>query len=93
MPIAEDQILHVARLAKLNLSPSEPARFSRELTKIIEHFDRLALIDTDKIDIRPQCLSESVLREDIARPSLTVDEALKNAPEKKDNYFIVPRVI
>lgn len=85
--------MRVARLAKLNLSPSEPARFSRELTKIIEYFDRLALLDTAEIDTRPRYLSESVLREDVARPSLKVDEALKNAPEKKDNYIIVPRVI
>jgi len=93
MPIVEDQISHVARLARLNLTPSESAEFSRELTQIIEYFDRLAPIDTDHIDLKPRNSSESALREDTIQPSLTVDEALKNAPEQKENFFIVPRVI
>ena len=85
--------MHLARLAKLSLSPSEPAGYSRELTKIIEYFDCLAIIDTDEIDDAPRSVGGSMVREDAVWASLTAEKALMNAPEKKDNYIIVPRVI
>jgi len=93
MPIAEEQVLHIARLARLKLTPSELAQYSRELTKIIAYIDCLKSIDTENIEISPRFVSLNRLREDKVRSSLPVAEAMNNAPEKKDNYFIVPRVI
>lgn len=93
MPIAKKQIEHIARLARLEFSPEELARYSRELTKIIEYIDRLEAADTSGVDISALSATHDALREDIVRPSLTVNEALKNAPETEDNYFIVPRVM
>ena len=93
MPIAEDQILHVARLARLRLTPSEQAQYPRELTKIIAYIDCLKSIDTENVEITSRFVTLDRLRDDLVRPSLPAEEALKNAPEKKDNYFLVPRVI
>jgi aspartyl-tRNA(Asn)/glutamyl-tRNA(Gln) amidotransferase subunit C len=93
MPIPEKQVAHIARLAKLKLSPSESAKYSRELTRIIDYFDSLAEVDTERVVRAAQLVPLEKLREDIARASLPVEEALKNAPDKKENYFIVPRVV
>jgi aspartyl-tRNA(Asn)/glutamyl-tRNA(Gln) amidotransferase subunit C len=93
MPIAKEQVSHIARLAGLELSPSELAQYSRELTKIVEYIDRLKAADTSGVEISPLSTSHEALRDDVVRPSLPVNEALKNAPETKDNYFIVPRVM
>jgi len=93
MPIAEDQVAHVARLAGLELTPAELTRFSRDLTTIIDYIDRLCEVDTDQDSPVSSNSRRGRLREDAVEPSLTVDEALRNAPRKKDNYFIVPRVI
>ena len=93
MPIAKKQVAHVARLARLELSPEELAQYSRELTKIVEYIDCLEAADTSGVDISAPTVAFVAHRDDIVRPSLTVNEALKNAPETKDDYFIVPRVM
>ncbi len=92
MPIVEEQVSHVAGLARLKLSLEEPAKYSRELTQIIDYIDRLAEVNTEEAEIALRFASLGYLREDIVGSSLPVEKALKNAPEKKENYFIVPRV-
>lgn len=93
MPIGEEQIAHVARLTRLKLSPSELADYSRELTKRVDYFDRLAAVDTKGIEISSRFITRKMLREDVIHSSLPVEEALKNTSEKRDYYFIVPRVM
>lgn len=94
MPISEEQVAHVARLAKLHLTPDELHAYSRELVTIIAYVDRLMAVDTKGIEVRThECAGRRVFREDEVRPSLPVAEVMKNAPEKKDNYFLVPRVM
>lgn len=94
MPITKEQVAHVSGLAKLRLSPQELTDYSRELVKIVEYIDRLAAIDTEGIEL---CADASAMhrltREDIMHPSLPADDALRNAPETEDNYFLVPRVM
>jgi len=94
MPISTQQVAHVARLARLALTPEEVDDYSRELTRIVAYFDRLAAIDIGGIETCSGGLSTgTVLRDDMIRPSLPVDAVLKNAPERKDLFFVVPRVI
>jgi aspartyl-tRNA(Asn)/glutamyl-tRNA(Gln) amidotransferase subunit C len=92
MPIAEEQVSHVARLTRLKLSPEELAKYSRELTQIIDYIDRLAEVNTKGVEIALRFAPLGYLQEDIVGSSLPVEKGLKNVPEKKENYFIVPRV-
>jgi len=93
MPISEEQVAHIARLARLTLTPEDLDRYTQELAQIVAYFDRLAAVDTDGVEIRSGAGAGAVLREDKVCPSLSVEDVLRNAPEKKDTFLIVPRVI
>lgn len=94
MPLDQDQVRHVARLARLTLSDEEVARFSRELTVVLDYIDELQQVNTDGVSPREQFVSaENVFREDEVCPSLPRETTLALAPEADDRYFLVPRVI
>jgi aspartyl-tRNA(Asn)/glutamyl-tRNA(Gln) amidotransferase subunit C len=94
VPITLRDVEYVADLAKLELSQEEKERFQLELSNIIEYIDQLNELDTR--DVRATSHTtflQNVLREDKVMPSLSPDQALANAPEKKDGFFKVPKVI
>ena len=94
MSISLEEVEHIAKLARLQLTDEEKKRFQVELGKILEYFDQLKKLDTEKVPPMTHAVPiENVLREDQAKPSLPVEEALQNAPEKKDSYFQVPKVV
>ena len=90
--IDDATVRHVARLARLRLEPDEQSRMQSELSGILEHVEALQDLDLD--DVPPtthvQALT-NVLREDEPRPSLSVEEALREAPAVIDGRFGVPR--
>lgn len=84
----------VARLARLGISPKDKENFQRQLNNILLYMEKLDELDTGDCEPLAHVLSlKNVLREDRVREGLGQDEALKNAPEKKDGFFIVPPVI
>ena len=94
MAISIQDVEHIAKLARLRLTEEEKQRFQKELGKIIEYFDQLKKLNTDGVPPTTHAVPlENVLREDIVTPSLPVDEALANAPDRKGNYFRVPKVV
>jgi aspartyl-tRNA(Asn)/glutamyl-tRNA(Gln) amidotransferase subunit C len=94
VPITLEDVEYVANLARLELSEEEKKRFKKELNNIIRYIDQLNELDTENVPITSQVtFLQNVLREDEVLPSLSPDEALANAPEKKDGFFKVPRVI
>lgn len=94
MSITLKDVEYVAKLAKLKLSENEKKRFQKELDRIIRYIDQLKQVDTENVPPTSHVLPmENVLREDEVKPSLTQEEALANAPDKKDGYFRVPKVI
>ena len=94
MPISREEVEHIAKLARLQLTEEEKKRFQVELGKILEYFDQLKKLDTEKVPPMTHAVPiENVLREDQVKPSLPAEEALQNAPEKKDSYFQVPKVV
>jgi aspartyl-tRNA(Asn)/glutamyl-tRNA(Gln) amidotransferase subunit C len=94
MPITIKDVEYVAGLAKLEFSEAEKRKFAKELDKIIKYIDQLKEVDTENIPPTSHIIPmENVLREDKVEPSLSQDEALANAPDKKDGYFKVPKVI
>ena len=94
MPITLKDVEYVANLAKLELSEEEKKRFQKELDNIIKYIDQLNELDTTNVPITSHVtFLQNVFREDEVLPSLSPDQALANAPEKKDGFFRVPRVI
>jgi aspartyl-tRNA(Asn)/glutamyl-tRNA(Gln) amidotransferase subunit C len=94
MSISLAEVEHIAKLARLELSDQERRSFQKELGKIIEYFDHLKKLDTSKISPLTHTVPlENALREDEVRPCLSTDQALQNAPRKRDHYFQVPKVV
>ena len=94
MPVSIDQVKHVARLARLNLSPERIVKMTRELTVVLEYIDQLREVDTEGVEPRNRHSAVGdTLRADEVCPSLSQDQALANAPDKDGEFFRVPRVI
>jgi len=89
--IERDQVLHVARLARLSLSEEEVETMVGELSGILEHVDRIGNLDLEGVEPTSHVVAlENVLRPDEPRPSLSPDVALASAPEPQDRAFRVP---
>jgi aspartyl-tRNA(Asn)/glutamyl-tRNA(Gln) amidotransferase subunit C len=89
--IARDEVLHVARLARLALSEDEIEPMARELSAVLDHIARIAELDLD--DVAPTSHVIEVtdgLRPDEPRPSLPREVALAQAPAVSDGGFLVP---
>lgn len=94
MKITREQVEYVARLARLEMSEEEKETFTRQFDSILSYMDKLNQLDTEGIEPTSHVLPLSnVFREDEVKPSLPRDEALANAPDPKDGFFRVPRVI
>jgi aspartyl-tRNA(Asn)/glutamyl-tRNA(Gln) amidotransferase subunit C len=89
--IDRDQVLHVARLARLRLSDEEVERMTGELSGILEHVDRIAELDLDDVEPTSHVVDlENVLRPDVPRPSWPKEVVLEQAPDATDGAFRVP---
>ena len=89
--IDREQVLHVARLARLELSEQEIETMTVELSGILEHVDRIAALDLDSVEPTSHVVSlENVLRADEPEPSLPRDRALEPAPDPDEGAFRVP---
>jgi aspartyl-tRNA(Asn)/glutamyl-tRNA(Gln) amidotransferase subunit C len=89
--IDRDQVLHVARLARLELSEDEVAKMADELSSILEHIEKIGELDLDGVAPTSHVVEvDSPLRPDEPRPSLPRDVALANAPAVADEGFRVP---
>ena len=93
MPIEID-VEHVARLARLALSPEELERFRRQLGVILEHAERVREVAAEDVPPTAQPIPRAnAFRPDEPRPGLTHEEALAGAPEVQDGRFKVPRIV
>jgi aspartyl-tRNA(Asn)/glutamyl-tRNA(Gln) amidotransferase subunit C len=89
--IDREQILHVARLARLELTDDEVARMSVEISKILEHIEKLSELDLSNVEPTSHVVDVgNALRADVPRPSLPVEVALAQAPDAADGGFRVP---
>jgi aspartyl-tRNA(Asn)/glutamyl-tRNA(Gln) amidotransferase subunit C len=89
--IERDQVLHVAKLARLRLSEEEVERMVGELSGILGHVDRIGNLDLEGVEPTSHVVAlENVLRDDEPRPSLPRDAALSQAPEPQDGAFRAP---
>jgi aspartyl-tRNA(Asn)/glutamyl-tRNA(Gln) amidotransferase subunit C len=90
--LSRDQVLHVARLARLELSDAEVERFSGELSKVLDHIETIGQLgDLEGVEPTSHVVAvENVLRADEPRPSLPRDVALAAAPDTANGGFRVP---
>lgn len=94
MKIDQSEVEHVGKLARLHVSDEEKQVFSHQLSKILAYIDELNKIETEGIEqVMPGSDVSTVLRDDMPTPSLSVEEALANAPYPIDGCFGVPRII
>ena len=95
MPVTPEDVRHVAQLARLHLEPDEQERMAAQLDRIVAYIDQLQQVDTTGIEPLAHALGKRTtpLRDDRARPSLDVSEALANAPDRYDPFFKVPQMI
>ena len=91
MAISHDEVLHVARLARLALTDEEVERLGRQLNAILEAVGKVAELDLEGVEPTSHPLElANVWAEDEPRPSLPADEALANAPDREAGFFRVP---
>ena len=91
MAITRDEVLHVARLARLALSEEEIERLTEQLGAILEAVGKVAELDLTDVPPTSHPLDlVNVWDEDVPRPSLPLDEVFANAPEREADLFRVP---
>jgi aspartyl-tRNA(Asn)/glutamyl-tRNA(Gln) amidotransferase subunit C len=89
--ITSDEVLHVARLARLALTQEEVERLGAQLSAILEAVGKVAELELDDVEPTAHPLEVvNVWAEDEPRPSLPVEEALANAPDREAGFFRVP---
>lgn len=92
--ISNDQVKHVANLARLALTDEEAEKMTKQLDAIITFAEQLNELDTENVEPTYHVLDmKNVLREDIPQPGLPREEVLKNAPEHQDGQFKVPSIL
>jgi aspartyl-tRNA(Asn)/glutamyl-tRNA(Gln) amidotransferase subunit C len=93
MAITPEQVRHVAKLARLELSDQELERMREQLSAILEAVGKVSELDLEGVEPTAHPLDlVNVLAEDVPRPSPSREEALANAPDPEDGFFGVPAV-
>ncbi|AEB08354.1 Aspartyl/glutamyl-tRNA(Asn/Gln) amidotransferase subunit C [Desulfobacca acetoxidans DSM 11109] len=94
MPLTSERVQQVARLARLTLAASEVELFTRQLNDILNYVEKLGELDTTDVPPMAHVLDvQNAFRDDATQGSLSVEEALANAPAAQRLFFVVPRVI
>jgi aspartyl-tRNA(Asn)/glutamyl-tRNA(Gln) amidotransferase subunit C len=94
MKITVADVEHVARLARLELAPHEKKLFAGQMDAILGYVEKLKELDTDGIVPTSHAVPlENAFREDGVTPSIGLEKALANAPERAGSFFAVPKVI
>ncbi len=94
MSVTLKDVDHIAKLAKLEFTDEQKEKFFHQFNDILKYMEQLNSLDTTNVEPLSQVIKlENVFREDKVKPSTSTDEALKNAPDKTDEHFKVPKVI
>jgi aspartyl-tRNA(Asn)/glutamyl-tRNA(Gln) amidotransferase subunit C len=94
MKISKQEVEHVAKLARLDLSAQEKEKLTQQLSNILTYVEKLNELDTKGVEPTSHVLDiKNVMRDDVAVPGLAQDRALANAPEKAAGHYKVPLII
>ena len=93
-PLDRDEVRQIAKLARLSLSDDECDQLAAELTDILGHFTALADLEAGEVEPMTHAVPMQLrLRDDTVLPSLSVEEAVGDAPDRDDDLFRVPEII
>ena len=93
MPTEVD-VKYVAHLARLALTPAEEEKFGAQLKNILGYIEKLKELDVSQIEPTAHAVPlVNVFRQDVARPSIPHEDALRNAPAQANGLFIVPKIV
>ncbi|MBM9613125.1 Asp-tRNA(Asn)/Glu-tRNA(Gln) amidotransferase subunit GatC [Desulfobulbus rhabdoformis] len=94
MKITREEVQHVAKLARLDLSEDDVDRMTGQLDSILSYVAKLDELDTQGVPVTTHTQNVvNAFREDEVRPSLDRDRSLQNGPDQNGEAFVVPRVI
>lgn len=93
MQIDREVVLQIAALARIELRESEIDLFTRQLAAILDYMEKLKNVEHPAEPFLPAEALEPIVRADVLQPSLSVEEALRNAPDRVKQFFRVPRII
>ena len=94
MKITKEEVMHVAKLARLDVDEALIDKFAKQIGMILEHVDALNQVDTEGVASTSHAISlTNAFRQDNERDFFDKESALANAPETEDGSFVVPKVI
>jgi aspartyl-tRNA(Asn)/glutamyl-tRNA(Gln) amidotransferase subunit C len=94
MPPVEIDVKYVAHLARLSLTPDEEQKISAQLGNILGYIEKLKEVDVTGVEPTAHAFPlVNVTRPDEVRPSISNEDALRNAPAKANGLFIVPKIV
>lgn len=93
MTITQETVQHVAKLARLELTPEETERYTQDLGKILKLVEELNEVDLSQVELDMDTSTETVFRADKPVREFTREELIKNAPSEEDGFFRVPKIL
>ena len=94
MSAHEIDVRYAAQLARLNLTDEEVEKFQSQLSQVVDYIGLLNSVDLSGVEPTAHAFAVSnVWQDDVARPGLPVDQALRNAPAQRDHMIVVPKVV
>ena len=91
--ITKEDVKHVAKLARLELTEEEIEKYSIQLGSILEYVQQMNEVDTTGIEPMPHAIPvTNVMRDDVVKYEQTKEELMKNAPYEEDGFFRVPKI-
>ncbi len=92
--LSPEEVRHIAQLARVGMTDADVERLQTQLSQILEHFEQLKQLDTEGVPPSAHAVPlHSVMRDDIAAPSLAQDEILANAPQQEEGSFRVRAIL
>ena len=94
MKITKDEVIHVAKLARLEMDGDDIGKFAAQIGEILEYVDTLNSADTENVKPTSHAIFlTNAFRDDDDINHMDRKDALANAPEEEDGYFVVPKVV
>lgn len=94
MGISKDEVKHIARLARLQLSEEEVEKFAEQLSHILDHAARIRELDLEGLEPLTHAIDRrNVFRQDRVTKGIAREEALSQAPEREGDFFKIPPIV
>lgn len=94
MKLSKQEVMHIATLCRVGMTDADLEKFSDQLSNILDQFEVLKSVNTDNVPPTAHSIPlNNVWREDEARPSLSEEDTLRNAPDKEEGFIKVKQVL